>query len=65
MGHHRRSASAPGWFGRLIRWWRGSAAPEMQRKADEALWTAKAQRPQVEHVANIVDRVSRNLGRLS
>jgi hypothetical protein len=37
----------------------------MQRKAEEALWTAKAQRPQVEHVANIVDRVSRNLGRLS
>lgn len=62
MGHHRRQAS--GLFGRLIGWWSNREAAELQRRADKALWTAKAQKPQIERHADIVTRMARTFGRL-
>ena len=59
MGHHRRQASSPGWLARVARWWRYSEALEMQRKADEALETAKDQRRHTERAADVVDRALR------
>jgi len=56
MGHHRGPSSAPGWFGRLIRWWNDGRTQDMARKADEALWKSQAQRPQVERAVDFAER---------
>jgi hypothetical protein len=50
----------------LRNWWRDhDRTGDLQQRAEDALSTAKAQRPQVEQVVNFVDRMSRNLGRSS